>query len=318
MAITKTEVLEVLDDARLHSIRFSVGPIIVDQYAYEKVHDFIASGGIRVKSGKEDYSLYIPKANLFKAADRNPPLTNLVKTNILHECTHIISDYTRAQVTRLTDEVAAYMAQIAYHLLLEPTYESPSLRIPYNNMVRLGVELVKKYKIGQPDGTGASVGQKDIDDLARMINVLPDYANIKPEDMLDSDGVDMEGDVLDEFLRLQKPRPQRPERSADQMEVDRLQAEGTKIRITAQENYPTSDSELLQLFTLYAGGSADRKKAVEQKLAYIFANVTQRDASAYRTRLVAPRKGDPVSEQFHAKLPAEARKTLVETLARPR
>lgn len=310
MPITKTEVLEVLRDGRLHSIRFSVGPIIVDHYAYEKVHDYIASAAIRVKPGKEEYSLYIPKANLFKSADRNPPLTTLIKTNILHECTHIISDYSHVNVTRLTDEVAAYMAQIAYHLLLEPTYESPGLRIPYNNMVRVGVDLVKKYKIGQPDGSGAALSQNDIDDLARMINALPDYASIKPEDMLDADGVDMEGDVLDEFLRLQKPRAQRPEKSANTQEV--------KIRISAQENYPTSDSELLQLFTLHAGGSADRKKAVEQKLFHIFANVTQRDATAYRARLAALRKGDAVSEQFHAKLPPDSRKALVETLERKR
>src|SRR5262245_30689632 len=120
MPITKTEVLEVLSDGRLHQMRFSVGPIIIDRYAYSQVHDMVAAGAIKVKPGKEEYSLYIPKANVFKSADREPPLTTVIKTNILHECTHIISDYAQASVTRLTDEVAAYLAQITYHLLLDP------------------------------------------------------------------------------------------------------------------------------------------------------------------------------------------------------
>lgn len=318
MPITSKEVMEVLSDGRLHSIRFSVGPIIVDHFAYEKVHDFIASGAVRVKGWKEDYSQYIPKLNLFKAADRSPPLTNVAKTNILHECTHIISDYTRVKVPRLTDEVAAYLAQISYHLLLEPSYDAPSLRIPYNNMFRVGVVLVKKYKLGTPDGSGAAISQGDIDDLARMINALPDYANIKPEEMLDADGVDMEGDVLDDFLARQKVRPQRPEQSADALEVERLIRQGTRIRIVAHENYVTDDAQLLQLFALYEQGGAELKDAVRRKLQSIFGTIDQRSATAYRARLSTAKKGDPVSEQFHAKIPSGVRTELLAALAAAR
>jgi hypothetical protein len=41
MPITKEDVLQVLDDPKLHSIRFSVAPIQVNSVEYDKVSDYI-------------------------------------------------------------------------------------------------------------------------------------------------------------------------------------------------------------------------------------------------------------------------------------
>ena len=61
MAITKEDVLQVLDDPKLHSIRFSIGPIQVNSVEYDKVSDYIESGAIDVVPGKANFSKYIPQ-----------------------------------------------------------------------------------------------------------------------------------------------------------------------------------------------------------------------------------------------------------------
>ena len=92
MPITKDDVIQVLGDPRLHFIRFTVGPIQVNSGEYDKTSDYIQAGAIEVVPGKKTYSKYFPQINTLVTRDSNPPLNENVRTNLLHECTHIISE----------------------------------------------------------------------------------------------------------------------------------------------------------------------------------------------------------------------------------
>src|SRR5690349_5801549 len=110
MSITKTDVLQVLDDPMLHGIRFSVGPIQVNSVEYDKVSDYIDSGAIEVVPTTKSYSMYRPQEDTLYTRDGNPPLDEQRRSNLLHECTHVIVDINKCDVTRLTNEAAAYLA----------------------------------------------------------------------------------------------------------------------------------------------------------------------------------------------------------------
>ncbi len=55
-------------------------------------------------------------------------------------------------MNRLTDEVAAYLAQIAYLLLLIPSVPEPPIGTRMNNMTRQAMRLVNSYELGSPAG----------------------------------------------------------------------------------------------------------------------------------------------------------------------
>jgi hypothetical protein len=313
MPITKTEVLEVLDDWRLKKLRFSVGPVDVNAFEYGQVADAIKVGAITVKAGqKNNYSQYRPEKNLFFTKVGNPPMDLNTRTNLLHECTHIISDINEVKITRLNDEVAAYLAQIAYLLLLDPDVPEPPIGLPMNNMMRQGMKLVAKYKLGEPAGMGAKISQDDISSFARLIHAVPDYSNIGEKEMLDADGVTVDEDQKKVFLQLQH------DRIANQLMDERMAEDVRKLlypeRIVAYENYVTWDPELLQLFKDFASGGANRKEAVLKKLMHIFMTVDQRNAAALRQRLAAPKKGDVVSERFQAGFPPPQKTALLSAL----
>ena len=61
MPISPDDVVEVLSDMRLRSIRFSAGPIQVNVDEYDQVADFIESGAISLKqASREDGKRYKP------------------------------------------------------------------------------------------------------------------------------------------------------------------------------------------------------------------------------------------------------------------
>src|SRR5208282_836436 len=99
MPITKEDVLQVLDDPKLRSIRFSVGPIQVNSVEYDKVSDYIEASAIDVVPGKAKVSKYIPQRDTLITRNSNPPLDENVRSNLLHECTHAISDINKYDVT---------------------------------------------------------------------------------------------------------------------------------------------------------------------------------------------------------------------------
>ena len=235
-----------------------------------------------------------------------------MRTNLLHECTHIISDINNVNVSRLTDEATAYLAQFAYLLLLDPTPEVSTIREPMANMTRQGIELVQKYKLGKPGGQGARIADSDISDLARAIHAIPDYAKIGEKDKLAADGVALSATEAEEFFRRQLSRL--GNKLLDDLMAEDLQYLLTpKVRYVSHENYVTWDPELLTLFDLQASGGR-KQKAAQQKLSRIFLTIDQRNATGLLQRLSTLRKGDVVSERFHRVFPPQLKSPLLAAL----
>jgi hypothetical protein len=313
MPITKEDVLQVLGDPKLHSIRFSVGPIQVNSVEYDKVSDYIEAGAIDVAPGKASYSKYIPQKDTLVTRIGNPPLNEDARTNLLHECTHAIADINECDVTRLTDEAAAYLAQVAYLLLLMPSLPEPPIGLPINNVMRQVMRLVNSYELGSPAGYGATINQRDIADLARVIYGLSDYHDIDPKEKLAADGLSLSDKQSEEFYQRQMQRFMKRDASDRDMEEERKRIT-TKVQGVSYENYVTSDEELRTLFDSYRRGGDAQKKTALQKLLRIFLTIDQRSAVQLVQRLSAARKGDIVSERFQSGLPASERTTLLAAL----
>lgn len=313
MPITKADVLEVLGDLRLRNIRFVVGPIPINSSEYDKVSDYINSGAITVEPGKKSYSLYFPQINTLRTSKGDPPLDLNTRTNLLHECTHIISDINKVKVTRMVDEAAAYLAQFAYLLLLDSSTSEPPIGLPINNMMRQGMQLVKKYHLGKPAGHGAVISSSDISSLAQSINAIPDYREIDGKEMLAADGVALSKKQAEEFFRLQLSR-------LSTQFLDELMAKDIDQMLTmrsstvAYENYVTGDSELLTLFNSFRRGATLQKKAALQKLIHIFMTIDQRSATGLLQRLSTTKRGDAVSENFQSGFPPSEKSALLSAL----
>ncbi|MCW5746527.1 MAG: hypothetical protein KIT36_10050 [Alphaproteobacteria bacterium] len=313
MPIEKADVLAVLGDPMLRRIHFSVGPINVNSSEYDKVADYIGADAIQVKPGRSSVAIYLPQINTLRTRRGEPPLGLDARTNLVHECTHAISDINKCNVTRMTDEAAAYLAQIAYLLLLDPSITEPPIGLPIDNMSRLCMKLIDKYRIGRTEGLGAMISHDDVADLARLVHAIPDYANIRENEKLAADGVSLSDDEAQEFYRLQLSRFMSQNMSRMDAE-DVAQMLTTKVRGVAYENYVTWDPELLELAASYVRGGAAQKRATQQKLLRIFLTIDQSSATRLLRRLSPPSKGDALSERFNSGFPLPARTALLSAL----
>jgi hypothetical protein len=298
MTVTKTDVLDILRDPSIRHIRFFVGPINVNSDEYDKVSDYIEAGAITVTPVSGTTSKYRVQTDTLFTRTGDPSQIN-VRSNILHECTHIISDINKYKVGRLVDEVAAYLAQIAYLLILSPKEEEPPVGHPLYNMTLLTMQLVKKYDLGKPAGYGATINQSDISDLAHAIHPLPDYSDIGENEMLDADGVSLSDEEELAFHRFQVRRI--IGRSMDDeiaKDIERRLYEKTRVSYL---NNTTSDTELLALLQSYGHGGAQRQTAVG-KLTRIFLTIDQTSAARLVQRLSTPSKGDTVADRFQSVL----------------
>lgn len=312
MPITITEVLEVLNDWRLRKLRFSVGPVDINTFEYGQVADAMKAGAIAVKPGKGKISIYYPELSKLVTKGGDPPMNLNTRTNLLHECTHAISDVNELKITRLHDEAAAYLAQIAYLMLLDPDIDEPPIGPAINNMMRQSMKLVAKYKLGEPAGLGARIAQTDIESLARLVHAIPDYSDLGEKEMLNADGVWLTEAEKKEFLRLQA------ERMGNGL-LDEAIAEDVKqllnpVRTVAFENYVTDDDELLGLCNAFAKGDPAKKEAAVQKMTYIFLKIDKRSALELQQRLPAAKKGDVVALRFQAVFPPPKKAALLEAL----
>jgi hypothetical protein len=307
MPITKEHVTEVLRDPHLQKMRFSVGPINISARQFEVVSDFINSGSIQVVPTKMSYSEYVPQKNMLKTKDSDV-LDLQTKTNIVHECTHIISDIDEVKVTRLTDEAAGYLAQVTYAILLEPSLAEPPIGIPINDMMRMCMKFVKKYKLVQP--SGQKIDQSDITSLASAIRAIPEYSRIGEKEMLAADGIRLNSDQAREMLRIGLTRL-----LDERMNEDEAKRISMKVRYVTYENYVTHDPELLSLFTAFQRGG---QKAALQKLFHIFWHIDQRSADRLQQRMSTSVRGDVVSQRFQSVFSAQVKAALLAALRSPR
>jgi hypothetical protein len=314
MPITRKEVLEVARDPRLRNISFSVGPVNVNASEYGDVGDYIQSGAISVKPGSETKSKYFPQINTLVTKKADPPLAAEPRSAILHELTHAISDIHKLKITRLNDEVAAYLAQFAYLMILAPDTVSPPIGkgMPLNTMMRRGLQLVDQYHLGEPAGQGAMISQSDISNLAGLIHAIPDY-DYDEKELLAADGVSLDDDQAEIFWQLQMQKVMNQSLD-EQLRKDVQEMLTLKVRYVTYENYVTDDSELLTLFGSYANGGATQKKSAVQKLIHIFLTVDPRNAALLTQRLSTLKKGDALSERFQKSFSAAVAAELVAAL----
>ena len=311
MPILEADVLGVLRDPLLHSIRFSVGPINVNAEEYDDVGDYIETGAITVKPGNESASKYYAQTNTLVTRAGDPPMDSDARTNMLHECTHAIADINKVKVTRLTDEVAAYLAQITYLLLVDP---SPVVLrgLPMTTVMLQGMDMVKKYHLGEPAGHGAQILQSDITEYSNVIHTVSDYS-YNPKEQSVADGVSLSDKQAEAFLRLQLKRMM-TQLGDDLMRRDIDEMLTTKFSYSAHENWVTNDSELLALFQSYGSGGTAQKNAALKKLIHIFLTIDQPSASRYLPRVSTLKKGDNVSQLFQTIFPAAAKQALTSAL----
>jgi hypothetical protein len=313
MPIEKEDILDVLRDPTLHQIRFTVGLTRINSDEYDKVADYIEAGGVTIVPGKSKLANYYPQIDTLETRAGDPPLDLDARTNALHECTHIASDINEYHITRLRDEAAAYLAQITYLMLLAPKTEKPPIGLPLNDMMRLAMDLIAKYKLGTPGEYNQYISADDIEAMVLAVHRIPQYAKIDLTERLIADGIKLNETQMLVLLGRLASRV-----------VDKLIAEdltemlSTHVRYEARENWVTSDNELITLLDSYRRGGDPQKKTVRQKLIHIFLTVTQASATQLLTRLSTPRKGDLVSDRFNSVFSPSIKADMLSALQIPR
>lgn len=290
MTIGKNEVLEVLADFRIYSIRFSAGPIKINVDEYARVSDLIDSGAVKVESTKQSFNRYVPEKNTLFLKDGDSRNNASVRSGVLHECTHVIADINKARISRLHDEAAAYLAQFSFYKLLDPPEVMLISGNPLHDLMRRGLKLVENYGLGQPKGFGAIISTSDLDALGHLVQRNPDYSHINEEDQLAADGVDltdkqMAAHYANEAMRL---------------------ADKTKY-----------ESWLLSTVNAAQTGSGAKKSYAYQELRQHFFMVYQPVATVLLARLSAVKKGDPLSERF-GRFTAQEKNELLRALRAPK
>jgi hypothetical protein len=291
MTIGKDEVVEVLADLRIRSIRFSAGPIHVNVDEYNRVADFIDTGAIEVKSTKQSFNHYIPERNTLFMKDGDSRNDFDVRSGVLHECTHIIADINKVRISRLHDEAVAYLAQYSFYKLLDPTEVVLIMGNPSHDLMRVGLNLVKKYGLGQPKGFGAIISPSDIDTLGRLVQRIPDYSHIKEKEQLSADGVDL---------------------TVNQMVAHHA---NEMARLADKIKY---QNWLLSTVNAAQTGSGAQKSSAYQQLRQHFFVVYQPVATVLLHRLSAVKKGDPLSERFDSAFTAQEKFQLLDALRAPK
>ncbi len=182
MPITKPNVLAVLNDPRLNGMHFSVGAITVSASEFRNVADYIKDDDIGVVPGRETVAYYDGHLNTIETQAGNPPLNLADRAQLLHECTHAIVDINGWDVFRLNDEVAAYLAQLAYTWMSEPRpFPSPVPPVGAGPLVRLMIsvlQVVQQYNLHNSQGFGARISEFDIASLRNAVRAFPPYARV--------------------------------------------------------------------------------------------------------------------------------------------
>lgn len=216
MPIGKAEILAVLADPVLNRMNFAVGDIMINARQYKNVADYIADGDISVVVGNGALAFYDGNRNEIETQKGDPPLNLGDRAQILHECTHAIADIDGLDVLRLTDEVAAYLAQLTYMELSQPGLLPTGPRGPARPMGRLtmGVNaVIRKYELHKPKGFGVSISTLDIWNLANDVRRVPDYVNVKHTDKSTPDpknrGVPVKNNQMRALKAALKGRPGR-------------------------------------------------------------------------------------------------------------
>jgi hypothetical protein len=171
------------------------------------------------------------------------------------------------------------------------------------------MHLVEKYNLGKPEGMNATIDPQDIQDLVRLVHLVPDY-NFSEKELSDNDGVSFTNEQL--AVRI---------RNINSALLNSLFTEETpspKVRQSARENYVTWDPELTNMFTAYARGSEDQRAQTLRDLAHIFATIDQPSAQKLLARVSSLQRDDAISQLFQNTFPDPQKQALIAVLRTPR
>jgi|ERR1700722_3649159 hypothetical protein len=317
MPIGKEDILQVLNDPILHKISFSVGVIQINSDEYDEVADYIEARGVTIKPGNDKVANYYAEIDTLETKAGEPPMDLNARTNVLHECTHIAADINEYAIRRATDEAAAYLAQITYLLLLDPNTPKPPMgraATPVDNLMRVGMDLVEKYKLGDPAGYNRSISPGDIDDMENAVLRDPHYGNkFNKTTRLIANGIKLSNQQWANLLARFAARTN--DKLIAQDVNDMLT---TRVQSSAHENWVTDDNELITLLDSYRRGADPQKRTVRQKLIHIFLTITQASATQLFGRFTFPRKGDLVSDRFNTVFSRAIKLDMLSALQIPR
>ena len=182
MPLSKDDVLKALTDPRLNSMNFGVGPIVVNANAYLDVADYVRDDDIHVVPGNESLAFYDGRLNTITTQAGNPPLNLADSAQLLHECTHAITDINNLDVLRLHDEAAGYIAQLTFMSIADTKPFTPRAAhtklSPQQNMIFTVQELIQKYNLTSPGSITVQIDDRDIQNLAKVIHTMPDYKDV--------------------------------------------------------------------------------------------------------------------------------------------
>jgi hypothetical protein len=217
------------------------------------------------------------------------------------------------KITYLNNEAVAYIAQVTYSMLSDPS--GPDLRgSQMDNFTTMMKNLVRKYNLHNRQGYGARILDKDLEDVARNVHTLPvpEYRNAKFTDMAITDGVHTSRThgfwrpTVEPFI-LNRVHFVDPDVEETTMAV----------RGVSHENSVTSDDEIGALIRKYRTVGGPDKSAVVRRLTYLFLTITQKDADTLSSRLSARRTSDHLSTLFHDVMPATEKANLLAALNQP-
>jgi hypothetical protein len=201
-------------------------------------------------------------------------------------------------------------------MLLAPNTEKPPARLPLNDMMRLGMDLVEKYKLGKRGEYNQSLAADDITAMEMAVHRIPAYPYDANQRLI-ADGVKLNDKQNQALLAALLSRL--ATRLGDELIAeDVTEMLSTRVRYEAHENWVTSDNELITLLDSYRRGGDPQKKTVRQKMLHIFLTVTQASAAQLLTRLSTPRKGDLVSDRFNSVFSPSIKADMLSALQIPR
>jgi len=266
-----------------------VGPVHVCARNYDKIRTLIEMDDIHVVGGTApNNAFYDYKSNTLTTQNIASPPDLDARALLLHECTHALVDVEKYSVSRLNDELAAYLAQHTFLLMGNPALKTSPNVADWFNFFRDVTALAKKYKLHKPEGRGKRIRDADATVLMTQLNALNLYSGLSPTDMSLANGV----------------VPAVRGRFADHP---------TSFQSSAHESYPEAgDIEILRLLEMrYHATDLAGFGGRVRKLEAIFRHTEPIRAKTLTQRLHHRNPGDRMSVVFHDHLARTTRNSLL-------
>jgi hypothetical protein len=297
MPLSLGDVLNTLSDPAALGIDFYVAKIHIKGEYLSTVRDHILAGNIQVTGGDSDLAKYDQMTDVLYTQKKSPPANDGDRALLLHECVHAMIDvyYPDGDVTRHMGELAAYLTQTAYSVRKDPTSNRNGTQ-PWDKFWGDLYTTIRSNKLDTAAGNGARIAPDTLENLRQQLAKLPsvNYGNFSKEATGVSNG------LKNPFLY-----PTVTEQPS------------TRYSNVSYETYPDlTDEYLIQTLTEhYALTDVRGYGSRLRQLRRDFLRCSKSRAQELRSRLLAPRGADRVSELFYERLSHGGRAILLRVLS---